>query len=85
MWYNYNGDGMKNKTFKNLDEQIEILKSKGLIIEDEEKTKNILLRENYFFISGYRWLFMENMKDNKFVQGTTFDELYAITETDTNG
>ena len=30
------------KTFKNLDEQIEILESKGLEITDYEKTKEIL-------------------------------------------
>ena len=28
------GDRMKNKIFKTLDEQIEILKSKGLVIND---------------------------------------------------
>lgn len=38
------------KNFKSLDEQIEILKSKGLIIEDNTLTRNILLRENYFFL-----------------------------------
>ena len=51
------------KTFKNLDEQIEILRSRGLVVTDEEKTKNILLRENYFFISGYRHLFMKSSKE----------------------
>ena len=39
------------KNFKTIDEQLEILKTKGLIIEDEEETKEILLRENYFFIN----------------------------------
>ena len=39
------------KQFKTIDEQIEILKDKGLIINDLEKTKEILLRENYF--DGY--------------------------------
>lgn len=67
-----------NKVFKTLDEQIDILKSKGLKITDEEFAKDILLRENYFFISGYRHLFMANSKDNKFISGTTFDELYAM-------
>ena len=37
---------MKNKIFRTLDEQIDILKSKDLVINDEEKTKNILLKEN---------------------------------------
>lgn len=68
---------MAAKTFKTLEEQIEILRSKGLLIQDEEKAKQILFRENYFFISGYRHLFMENSKQNKFIKGTTFEELYA--------
>jgi abortive infection bacteriophage resistance protein len=66
---------MGTKIFKNLDEQIEILKSKGLIIKDEEFAKKILLKENYFFISGYRHLFMD--KDKMYAEGTTFEELYA--------
>lgn len=69
---------MKNKIFVNLDEQIKILKSKDLIIEDEEKAKEILLTENYFFLSGYRHLLMENYKDKKFIKGATFEELYSI-------
>lgn len=66
-----------SKVFKTLDEQIDILRSKGLIIQDEERAKNILLRENYFFVSGYRHLFMKSYNDGKFIQGTTFEELYA--------
>lgn len=69
---------MGKKTFKTLDEQIEILKSRGLVINDVEKAKNILLRENYFFISGYRHLFMKSSKEIKFISGTTFEELYAM-------
>ncbi len=82
MWYNYiivvGGDMAKSKIFKTLDEQLEILKSKGLVIEDEDKALNILLRENYFFLNGYRHIFMRSMKDNQFIEGTTFDELYAM-------
>ena len=69
---------MKNKIFKNLDEQINILKEKNLIIPNEEQAKEILLKENYFFISGYRHLLMKNYKDKNFIKGATFDELYAI-------
>ena len=69
---------MKKKQFKNLDEQIDILRSKGLIIEDEQRARNILFRENYFFISGYRYLFMRTIKDRLFIKGTTFDELYSM-------
>ena len=68
---------MSKKTFKSLDEQIKILKEKGLVINDEDKTKEILFRENYFFINGYRHLFQRENIDNKFIAGTTFDELYG--------
>ena len=67
-----------NKTFKNLDEQVEILRNKGLTIDDVNYTKEILLRENYFFLSGYRHIFMNDNKESKFVEGTNFKELYAM-------
>ncbi len=69
---------MMEKRFKNLEEQIEILKSKGLIIEEEESVKEILLRENYFFINGYRYPLMKSNKEKKFLEGATFDELYSL-------
>lgn len=68
---------MKSKIFKSLDEQIEILRSKGLVVSDEKRTRNILFRENYFFISGYRQLFMKPNEKDRFFPGTTFEELYA--------
>ena len=73
---------MKLKEFKTLDEQIEILKGRGLLINDVEKAKNLLLRENYFFINGYRHIFLKNRRDNNFIDGTTFDELYAVFQFD---
>ena len=72
------------KIFKTLDEQVRILQSKGLIINDEEETKDILLRENYFFISGYRLLFMESITNKMFLPGTTFEELYSMFQFDEN-
>lgn len=69
---------MAKKVFKTLDEQIDILKSKGLIISDVDKTKEILLRENYFFISGYRHIFMKTSQERMYLPGTTFEELYAL-------
>ena len=69
---------MNKKEFKTLDEQLGIFKSKGLTINDEEEARNILLKENYFFINGYRRVLMVSSKEKKFVKGATFDELYAI-------
>ena len=67
---------MGSKTFKDLNEQINILKSRGLIINDVDITKDILLRENYFFVNGYRHPFLEN--ENKYKKGTTFEEVYSL-------
>ena len=74
---------MKSKVFKTVDEQLDILKSKGLVISDYEKSKIVLLKENYFFLSGYRHLFMKN-RDKNFIEGTTFEELYALFTFDRN-
>lgn len=73
-----------NKIFKNLDQQIEILKSRNLIINDEESAKDVLLRENYFFINGYRHMFLDVEKGKNFLDGTTFEELYAVFTFDRN-
>ena len=69
---------MIDKQFKNLEEQIEILKYKGMTINDEEYAKKILLRENYFFLSGYRYPLMKSMTDKRFLEGVTFEEMYSL-------
>ena len=66
---------MNKKEFRTLDEQVNILRNKGLTIVDDEVVKEVLLRENYFFINGYRSMFYT--KDRKFIKGTTFRELYS--------
>ena len=68
---------MSAKVFKTIEEQIDILKSKGLIVEDYDKAKEILLRENYFFLNGYRSPFLVT-GSKRFVDGATFEELYAL-------
>ena len=68
---------MTGKIFKTLDEQVDIFKRRGLVVDDEERARQILFRENYFFISGYRHLFTQNGKKDLFLEGTTFEELYG--------
>ena len=67
-----------NKIFKTLDEQISILENKGLVIDDVDFAKEILLRENYFFVSGYRHLLLRSKTDKKFLPGANFREMYAL-------
>lgn len=73
-----------NKIFKTLDEQIEILESRNLVINDAEKAKDILFRENYFFINGYRHMFLDGEKSKNFIPGTRFEEVYATFVFDRN-
>ncbi len=68
---------MAAKVFKTIDEQISILKTKGLTINDYDKASEILLRENYFFLNGYRSPFLVT-GSKRFIPGSTFDEVYAL-------
>ena len=68
---------MAAKVFKTIEEQIQILISKGLTVEDYDKAKEILLRENYFFLNGYRSPFLIT-GTKRFVEGSTFEELYYL-------
>ena len=61
-----------------MEEQIEILKSKGLIINDYNYAYDVLIRENYFFLSGYRHVFLKSRNDRMFIDGASFEELYAM-------
>jgi len=67
-----------NKEFKKLNEQIEILRNKGLTINNEEYASEVLFRENYFFLNGYRHLFMKSVSNKTYIPGTTFEELYSL-------
>ena len=69
---------MIEKQFKNLDEQVDIFRNKGMTINDERYAKRVLLRENYFFLNGYRHLFLISETDKKFKDGTTFEEMYSL-------
>ena len=61
---------MAAKVFKTIEEQLDILKSKNLTIEDYDKAKTILLRENYFFLNGYRSPFLVT-GSKRFIDGAT--------------
>ncbi len=68
---------MAAKVFKTIEEQLDILKSKNLTITDYDKAKSILLRENYFFLNGYRSPFLVT-GSKRFIDGSTFEELHAL-------
>ena len=52
---------MDVKNHLSIDEQIELLKTRGCIIENEELAKNILLDINYYRLTSYFLSFKESM------------------------
>lgn len=69
---------MDRKIFKSLEEQISILRDKGLVIDNEDFAKEVLLRENYFFLNGYRHVFMKSQDRSRYIEGTRFEEVYSL-------
>ena len=62
------------KPFKTIEEQIILLKQRGLIIPDEDKAKKVLLSNNYYnIINGYSKYFP--MRGDNYIGNTTFDEV----------
>ena len=66
---------MQEKDFKSIDEQLEILRSRGLTITDDEKAKDFLLRNNYYRISGYS---LTLRKNDQFSKTATFQNIVDI-------
>lgn len=72
-----------NKYFKTLDEQVEILKDRGLIIDDENRAKEKLFMYNYYkLVNGTRDFFTEKGDPAKYRKGVRFDDLIDIHEFD---
>lgn len=65
------------KPFKTIDEQIKLLKDRGLIIDDLdiELTRDFLLRNNYYRISGYT---LTLRKHDVFYPGTSIRDVIEI-------
>ena len=68
------------KVFTSIEDQVKILKSRGLVIDDEPAVKSILSKENYYnLINGYKSLFLDRSSETeKFLPGTTFNEIYEL-------
>lgn len=74
-----------DKKYSSVDEQIEKLRSRGMVIANEVETKKIIDLENYYnLINGYKEPFLavhrndENNKIEKYIDGTKFEEIYAL-------
>lgn len=67
------------KEFKSIEEQIEILKNRNLII-DEIQAKKIFNENNYYYvINGYKDLFVDKSKSEEIYKANTeFKEIYSL-------
>lgn len=74
------------KEFKSYQEQIEILKFRGLKFKDETTAEEYLKRENYYnIINGYKDLFIKpNISPEKFKENVYFEEIYSLYKFDRN-
>ncbi len=69
---------IKNQT--NYEQQIEILRSRGCIIQDENLAKDILSKTNYYRLTAYFLPF--KLSDDTYITGTDFNTVYQIYEFD---
>lgn len=74
---------MASKQATNIDEQIALLKSRGLIINDEEKAKENLLDIGYYRLGFYLFPFEETYpnlrnRDHKYIPTATFEDAVAL-------
>lgn len=73
------------KEFKTFNQQLKILRQRGLIVPKNGKPKRFLEQENYYnVINGYKDLFLQKDEANKplvpdrFLTGAHFDELKSL-------
>ena len=60
----------------NIEEQIELLNQRGLIINDTNKAKEVLSDIGYYRL-GFYWYFFQKKKD-QFIDNTTLDDIIKL-------
>ncbi|GGD02440.1 Abi family protein [Enterococcus wangshanyuanii] len=70
---------MLDKPFKTIEEQIELIKSRGLMIFDEERAKQILMDIPYYsLLNGYKDLFKHPIKKDLYNPSASFELFYYV-------
>lgn len=68
-----------DKPFKTFDEQLEILKNRGLSINDMDFAKIVLQDISYYtVVNGYKNSLILNCNSDNFIPGTSFEILYTL-------
>jgi len=67
-----------SKPAATLSDQLQIFKSRGLLVPDESFALHCLEHHNYYRISAYRFPFTVHGDADRFVPGTTFQQLWQL-------
>ncbi|MCI9279942.1 MAG: Abi family protein [Bacilli bacterium] len=71
------------KEFKTINEQIDLLKNRGLQFNDEVLANKLLLNNNYYnIINGYKEPFITAGTKDNFINQATFEEIFALYDFD---
>jgi abortive infection bacteriophage resistance protein len=62
--------------------QLQILQSRGLTVNDQEKAEHYLRHHNYYRLCAYRFALSEPADPDRFLAGTSFDDLINLYEFD---
>lgn len=68
------------KPYKTIKEQLDILRSRNVIVGNERFARRVLTYENYYYvINGYKAPFISStVPDDVYKKGTTFNEIVAL-------
>lgn len=77
---------MEEKIFKTYEHQLEGLKSRGLDVNPDKESIDILRKENYYnLINGYKDPFLDqNQTTETFIEGSSLNEIYSLYKFDRN-
>ena len=67
-----------SKPAKNYQEQLDLFKSRGLVVADEPAALHCLAHHNYYRLSPYRFPFTVPGNRDAFLPGTSFEQLWAL-------
>ena len=67
-----------DKAPKTADEQIDLLRSRGMVIDHVDAARHYLLHLNYYRLTGYWLLFEETHEPHRFRQGTCFEQVLNL-------
>ncbi len=70
---------LKKKEFLTIDELVENIKNKGILIKDENKLKELLEYNNYYYITGYKEPFKAN---GKYKENIYFEDIINLYQFD---